>query len=282
MPRSAPTTINDSFRAITRDGADNFQAQASAVVSILNERAGRPLYLASVDPVILPMMRKVDPRCQSFVVSWETNPRLNLPVDWETFLGGLTPKQRAKLRRFIRLGETESMEFRFLEEAADVAAATRQSLEQRRRVWSDHKLFEETSDFQQGPEWDEFLVEVAHSLATSGMAVGAQLEYEGRVVAAGLLLRRQDRLLGYHRSSERTQMSVGAIFDAFSIKGAIERGVSVFEFGRGAEDYKYQLGVVDVALCDVVVGHANVATLMVMAVRVVPELVSGHFRAKRH
>ena len=282
MPRSAPTIINDSFGAITRDGADNCQAQASALVSILNERAGRPLYLASVDPVILPMMRKIDPRCQSFVFNWETNPRLNLPNDWETFLGGLTAKQRAQFRRFIRLGETEGMEFQFLEEADDVATATRRSLEQRRQVWSDHKLFEEASDFQQRPEWDDFLVEVAHSLATSGMAVCGQLEYEGRVVAACLMHRRHDRLLGYHRTAERTQMSLGAIFDAFSIKDAIERGVSVFEFGRGAEDYKYQRGAVDVALCDVVVGHANVAALMVMALRVVPELVRGHFRTKRH
>ncbi len=282
MLRSAPTVINDSFGAITPQGSDNRQAQASAIVSILNERGGRPLYLASVDPVILPMMRKLDPRCQSFVYGWETNPRLNLANDWETFLGGLTAKQRAQHRRFIRLSETEHMEYRFLEEATDVATATRHSLEQRRQIWSEHNLFEETSDFQQRPEWDDFLVEVAHSLATSGMAACGQLHYEGRVIAACLMLRGPDRLLGYHRSAERTQMSVGAIFDTLSVKDAIERGVSVFELGHGAEAYKYQRGAVDVALCNVVVGYANVATLLVMALRVVPELVRAHLRARRH
>jgi CelD/BcsL family acetyltransferase involved in cellulose biosynthesis len=165
------------------------------------------------------------------------------------------------------------MRFRFLDEAEAVAETTRFSLAQRRRVWSDHDLYEETSPLQKEPLWDEFLIDAARSLAAAGLALSGELTKDGEIVAAGLLLQRQDRLLGYHRSSERSQMGFGGIFDALSIRAAIERGTRTMYFGRGAEEYKYQLGVVDNVLCDVVLGHANLASLATVATRVLPDLV---------
>jgi CelD/BcsL family acetyltransferase involved in cellulose biosynthesis len=170
------------------------------------------------------------------------------------------------------------MTFRFLDGADDVAETIRFSLAQRRRVWSDHDLFEETSPMQREPRWDAFLVDAAGALAAAGLALAGELVMDGEIVAAGLLLQREDRLLGYHRSSERSQMGFGGIFDALSIRAAIERGTRTMCFGRGAEEYKYQLGVVDSVLCDVVVGHANPASLATVATRVLPDLVREFVR----
>ena len=273
MPKSVPTAINDSFMVITGSAGQNLEAGALAITTTLETRRGRPLYLESVDPVLLPVIQRIDPKCQCLVIKWQTNPCIELPTDWETYLGRLTKKHRAKLRRLVRLADEGNMRFRYLDEADAVAETTRFSLAQRRRVWSDHNLYEETSPGQKEPLWDEFLIDAARSLAASGLALGGELTCDGAIVAAGLLLQRQDRLLGYHRSSERSQMGFGGIFDALSIRAAIERGTRTMYFGRGAEEYKYQLGVVDNVLCDVVVGHANLASLATIATRVLPDLV---------
>jgi CelD/BcsL family acetyltransferase involved in cellulose biosynthesis len=275
MPMSVPTGINDSFTVITGNGGQELEAGASAITATLDMRRGRPLYLESVDPVLFPMAKRIDPKFQCLVTRWQTNPRIELPADWETYLNQLTKKQRANVRRSVRRADEGNMSFRFLDEAEAVAETIRFSLAQRRRVWSDHDFYEETSPMQKEPRWDEFLVDAARSMAAAGLAVSGELTMDGEIVAAGLLLQRHDRLLGFHRSSERSQMRFGGIFDALAIRAAIERGKRTMYLGRGPEDYKYQLGVVDTPLCDVVVGHANLASLATIATRVAPDLVRG-------
>jgi CelD/BcsL family acetyltransferase involved in cellulose biosynthesis len=245
-------------------------------------RNGRPLYLESVDPVLLSVVQRIDPRCQCLVVKWQTNPYIELPADWEAYLKRLPQKQRTRLRRSVRLADEGNMRLRFLDEAEAVAETTRFSLAQRRRVWSEHDLYEETSPMQKEPLWDEFLVDAARTLATAGLAVTSELEMDGEIVAAALWLQREDRLLGFHRSSERSQVGFGGILDALSIRAAIERGTRTMFLGRGAEEYKYQLGVADSALCDVVIGHANLASLATMGTRVLPDLVRGFVKNRIH
>jgi len=126
--------------------------------------------------------------------------------------------------------------------------------------------------FQRGPAWDEFLVDAAGALAGAGLALVDELVWEGHVVASTLWLQRGDWLLGYHRAAERSQMKFGQIFDVLLLQDAIGRGVRTIEMGRGSEAWKYHLGATDVAVCDVVVGHARLATLATMVARVTPFL----------
>ena len=67
-------------------------------------------------------------------------------------------------------------------------------------------------------------------------------------------------------------MKFGQIFDVLLLQDAIGRGVRTIEMGRGSEAWKYHLGATDVAICDVVVGHARLATLATMVARVTPFL----------
>jgi CelD/BcsL family acetyltransferase involved in cellulose biosynthesis len=273
VPRSAPIGINDSFHVIAPEARQSPEVEAFAVTSAVEERGGRPLYLEMVDPVLITTIQRIDPRCNCFVDSWETNPRVDLPAQWDSYLDQLNAKQRARLRREVRRADEGNMTFRYLDEPDAVAESTKRSLLQRRRVWSDSGLFDDVSPSQKNPRWDEFLIDAARSLAASGLALSGELLVEGKVVAAGLLLRREDRLLGYHRSSERSPMRFGAIFDALSIRVAIERGVRVMEFGRGAEDYKYHFGVVDQPLCNVLVGHLNAPMLGAIGTLKAPPLL---------
>jgi hypothetical protein len=261
---------NDSFAAIAPHAEQSLLSSAQAVAAVLDDRAGRPLLLESVSPVLVPALRRTDPRCNGLVVNWDTNPRLELSGDWEEYLGRLTGSQRADVRRLVRRGA--EMQFRSVHQADEVAASTRLSLEQRRRVWSESGLVDKMSSFQREPAWDEFLVDAARSLAEVGLATVDELVREGDVVASALWLQRGDQLLAYHRSAERSQMNFGRILEALSLQGAVGRGVRTIELGRGSEAWKYRLGATDVAICDIVVGHARPATLATLGARVTPFL----------
>lgn len=270
MPRSAPTSANDSFAAIAPGAGHSLEASAQAVAAVLSDRAGRPLLLESVNPVLVTVLRRTDPRCNGLVVNWDTNPRLELSGDWEEYLGRLTGSQRADVRRLARRGA--EMQLRSVHQADEVAVSTRRSLEQRRRVWSETGLATKMSSFQREPAWDEFLVDAARSLAGTGLATVDELVFQGDVVASLLWLRRGAWLLAYHRSAERSQMKFGRILEVLSVQDAVGRGVRTIDLGRGSEAWKYRLGAADVAICDVVVGHARLATLATMAARVTPFL----------
>lgn len=186
---------------------------------------------------------------------------------------------RANLRRNTRRAYDANMGFRFLDEPDAVAESTRLSLAQRRRVWSAHGLFETMPPAQRDPIWDQFLTAAAHSLARSSLAVSAELFSGDQVLASMLLFRRQDRLLGYHRSSERSGKGFGGIFDALLLRAAIDRGVRLMDYGRGAESYKYRLGAVDDALCDVVIGHTRPHTLFTVGTRAMTHLAPRLIRS---
>jgi CelD/BcsL family acetyltransferase involved in cellulose biosynthesis len=145
-------------------------------------------------------------------------------------------------------------------------------LAQRRRVWAEHGLYDKIPLAQREPVWDEFLTEAARTLAASGLALAGELVFGRDVVASMLVLQRCDRFLAYYRSSERSPMGFGATFDALFLRAAIERGVRVVDYGRGGERYKYRLGAVDTAVCDVVIGHARAITLFTIAARATPHL----------
>jgi hypothetical protein len=173
------------------------------------------------------------------------------------------------------------MELRLIDQPNEVAASTRLSLEQRRRVWSESGLAAKMSPLQNQRAWDEFLVDAARSLAGAGLATVRELVFKGDVVASVLLLQRGACLLGYHRSAERSQMRFGLILEVLSVQEAIRRGVRTMELGRGSEAWKYHLGGRDVAVCDIVVGHARPGTLAVMACRATPYLARRLVRRSR-
>ena len=188
MLRSAPTLVNDSFAAIAPDAERSLQASAKAVAAVLDERGGRPLLLESVSPVLVPVLRRTDARCNGLVVNWGTNPRLELSGDWEQYLSRLSKSQRADVRRLVRRGA--GMRFRSVRLADEVAAATRLSLGQRRRVWAESGMADKMSAFQREPAWDDFLVDAAGALAGSGLASVDELVRDDDVVASVLWLER--------------------------------------------------------------------------------------------
>jgi len=163
---------------------------------------------------------------------------LMLPGTWEDYLAGLGSKKRheleRKMRRFDR--EAESAGLRTSDEeslAADIEAFIRL-----------HKTSAgEKGEFMQ-PAREAFFREMASTLQPLGVLSLDFLELQGRPIAATISFR-YDRVFYLYNSaydlSLRT-ISPGLILVARLIRRSIEEANRRFDFLRGRERYKYDLG----------------------------------------
>jgi CelD/BcsL family acetyltransferase involved in cellulose biosynthesis len=170
----------------------------------------------------------------------ETCPILDLPATWDEYLAGLGKKDRHELRRKLRR----------LDERPEPAA------------WA---------IYTPGPGWDavfdQFLA--LHRLSGTAKAhfMTAQMEsffrrllaadpcgweialltLDGQPAAAYLAARSNGRILLYNSGYDPrfSEWSAGLALLAYHIQAAIATGVAQFDFLRGDERYKYDLGARD-------------------------------------
>lgn len=168
----------------------------------------------------------------------ETTAVLVLPGDWDTYLAGLDSKERHELRRKQRRLNREHPE-------AAVRTATEETLEQ------DLKLFVEMHRGAEGmkghfmkPEIATFFERVARAFLPLGWLRLDILEIGGRAVASSFGFELDKTFYLYNSSYEpdMARLSPGFVLVSELLKGAIERGFERFDFLRGPERYKYQLG----------------------------------------
>ena len=168
----------------------------------------------------------------------ETAARLLLPRSWDEYLGFLEPKERHELRRKRRrlVREHPDAVFRTSDEATEEA---------------DFKLFVDMHRGADGLKGHFMRPEIAtffERLVNAFMPLGALrldfLEVNGRPVATTFGFE-WDRALYLYNSAyepEARRLSPGLILVSELVKRAIEDGLEVFDFLRGPERYKYQLG----------------------------------------
>lgn len=175
------------------------------------------------------------------IVKEEVCPIVRLPRTWDDYLGMLDKKERHELRRKLRRAEAGTTWY---------------------IVGASHDLEAEVEDFLRlmaasTPEKAAFLTPrmrlFFHRLARAAYEAGwlqlAFLEVEGRKAAAYLNFVYGNRVLVYNSGLDwRTfpQLSAGLVLAAHCIRYAIEQGYEAFDFLRGNERYKYQLGGQDV------------------------------------
>jgi CelD/BcsL family acetyltransferase involved in cellulose biosynthesis len=94
------------------------------------------------------------------------------------------------------------------------------------------------------PRMEDFFREMAVALATQGHARLYEVTADGRSVAALLAFVSGDELLLYNSGydPEYAHASVGLVSKAMAMQRSVEDGLTVFDFLRGAEPYKYDLG----------------------------------------
>jgi CelD/BcsL family acetyltransferase involved in cellulose biosynthesis len=166
-------------------------------------------------------------------------PRVTLPETWEAYLESLSKKDRHELRRKLRrLSEAGSqMRYYALSAPEEVRAGLDDFIRLHTASRHDKRQF-------MTPEMESFFRAMAPALAEQGMVRLFFVELDGKRVAALLAFDTGTDLLLYNSGYDPAYSfaSVGLVSKALTLKAAIESGKRAFDFMRGAEPYKYDMG----------------------------------------
>jgi CelD/BcsL family acetyltransferase involved in cellulose biosynthesis len=162
---------------------------------------------------------------------------LNLPPAWDDFLAHLDSKDRHELRRKMRRLERES--------SFEIREGREEDLAERMDAFLDlhRKSRRDKAEFMT-PEMEDYFREIALRFQEKGWLSLPFLRAEGKDVAAYFSFRYQGVEYVYNSGydPEYARLSPGIVLAADGIRRAMERGMTVFHFLRGQEDYKYRLG----------------------------------------
>jgi len=167
------------------------------------------------------------------------SPSVELPGDWEAYLGQLSKKDRHELRRKLRrLMSAGGVELKVVTEPDD-ASEKLDTLFHLMRISSHHK-----EEFLDRPGMEAFFRDMTRTMAEAGMLRFYFLTFDGQAVASVLNFDVGGVLYMYNSGydPEYAHYAVGLMSKALLVKDAIENGRSCVDFLRGDESYKYDLG----------------------------------------
>ena len=169
-----------------------------------------------------------------------TAPRMELPGSFDAYVQGLGKKERHELRRKLRRLETgRRVAFRFAEERERGAVLDRfVALHRRSRG--------EKAEFMT-PDIERFFREAAETLAAQGWLRLGVLNVDGEDAAVLFGFAYEGTLALYNAAydPDLATLSVGIACAAYAIRAAIGEGLHTYDFLRGDEPYKYDLGATD-------------------------------------
>ena len=177
-------------------------------------------------------------------------PGLSLPDNWDAYLLTLSKKDRHELRRKLRRLSSSGEEFRYyklsdpveIEEGLeDFFSLMKYSKEEKERFLTTHR--------------ERFFRSIAREMASIGIFKLFFLELKGERVASAICFDYGSARLLYNSGFNPAYgyYSVGLLLHALCVKDAIEEGKTYFDFLRGPEPYKYDLGGKDRTLYQMVV-----------------------------
>jgi CelD/BcsL family acetyltransferase involved in cellulose biosynthesis len=171
----------------------------------------------------------------------EVCPIVQLPADWDTYLAALNKKQRHELRRKLRRagGPRTEVDWYIVGPEHDLEAELDQFLQLMAASG------EEKAAFLQDAQNVAFFRAMTPLMMAQGWLQLNVLTVNGEAAAAYLNFDYNNRILVYNsgQDSERFgQLSPGIVLLAHNIRHAIDNGREVFDFLRGNEPDKYQMG----------------------------------------
>jgi CelD/BcsL family acetyltransferase involved in cellulose biosynthesis len=168
----------------------------------------------------------------------ETAAVLPLPAGWEAYLASLDSKERHELKRKRRRLERDHPDAVF-------RTATAETLEDDLRTFvAMHRGAEGHKGHFMKPEVATFFERVARAFMPLGWLRLDFLEVGGRALASTFAFELDGVFYLYNSAyePEAARLSPGLMLVSELVKGCIERGFERFDFLRGPERYKYQLG----------------------------------------
>lgn len=177
----------------------------------------------------------------------ETAAILRLPSSWDDYLASLDSKARHELKRKRRRIEREHPD-------TTVRAYTEETLEVDLKIFFEmHRGAEGMKGHFMRPEIATFFERVARAFSDIGWLRLDFLEIGDTAVASTFGFELNDTLYLYNSAYEPdlSRLSPGLILVSELVSNSIERGLDVFDFLRGPERYKTQLGAEPIPLNNV-------------------------------
>lgn len=168
----------------------------------------------------------------------EVNYEIELPDTWEAFLYRLDGKQRHELRRKLRrLNEAGNVQFRMIDPSPGPDGELDRFIDLFKASRTDKHAF-------MTPQMAGYFRSLAGSFAGRQIFQFGELGLSGRVVAMVMCFDYRSTRYLYNSGYDPRfrQLSVGLISKILSIQDAVEKGISRFDFLKGAEVYKQRLG----------------------------------------
>lgn len=196
----------------------------------------------------------VDRRGLSFTLDQEeTSAVLPLESDWDSYLSGLRSKERHELKRKGRRLEREYPDARLRRAVEDTLETDLKYFVEMHRGAEGHK-----GHFMR-PEIATFFERIAHSFMTLGWLRLDLLEIGDRPIASTFGFEFDGVFYLYNSAYEpdAARLSPGLVLVSELVRSAIQDGLEKFDFLRGPERYKYQLGAQPVPLNNVRVNRTH-------------------------
>lgn len=172
----------------------------------------------------------------------DRSPVLSLPGEFGEYLGQLRKKERHELRRKLRRASEQmpDLEYRVTSGAVELARDLDSFLSLHRDSRTGKEEFMDD-------RMERFFREMAARFLSAGNLRLSFLSAGGKDIASAFHLEWSGSLLLYNSGYDPgyRRFSPGLVLLARCIEEAIERGVREYDFLRGRERYKYDLGGVD-------------------------------------
>ncbi len=173
-------------------------------------------------------------------------PYVSLPETWDEYLTLLDRVDRKELKRKMRRLEATPYMYRSID----------------RSIQADFDEFVRLHKLSSG-EKDEFMSNTMKAFFWDLCTVNTRnwkiilsfLQIEGKNTAALMSFENESSVFAYNSGydSSFNYYSAGLLLHAFKIKEAIEKGKKIYDFMRGTERYKYDLGGKDLKLYKIIV-----------------------------
>ncbi len=179
----------------------------------------------------------------------ETTPKAELPDSWDDFLLGLRKKDRHELRRKLRRLDRESEHRQYAAETGEALDGSMADFFRLLRASRDDKRAFMTE------EREKFFIDIARESSERGIFRLYILEVDGVSAAGCICFDYGGHYLLYNSGYDPSysRLSVGLLNKALSMQSAIEEGRKVFNFLKGDERYKYNLGGRDEPVFDLTI-----------------------------
>jgi CelD/BcsL family acetyltransferase involved in cellulose biosynthesis len=161
-----------------------------------------------------------------------------LPATWNEFLSGLKGKHRHEIRRKLRrLSEAGEIGYRHVEDPEQV----KEHIDTFLVLFASNRIDKEAFMNQR---MASFFRSLSKALAERHFLRLSFLDLDGTPVAAVMCFDYRSTLYLYNNGYDRQfgSMSVGLLSKVLSIKESIRRGLKKYDFLKGDEAYKLQLG----------------------------------------